>query len=1016
MMQEVNKMRSHLNINHTLNQVLKHPAILAQFATRGSNSVPSTHELHNSIESMAEVNVNPIESMRIQKSVESVKEREEKERALEAERHCLAEEEELHRLQQMEKVRITEERTRELQRLREMKKAIADEEAKELQRLRDLEKTRIADEEVKELQRLRDLEKARLAEEEELKRPRELEKVQKDRQQFVQLDQARIATEQAMERLPVKEAVQETGTVPKCMQQEEIGHNATEEQESERQHREEITRVEAQEQVKRRDGERIRKKSQRRREERIREQESGRIPSDKRRKLGAAWIAEAEAKKQPGDPAPEFNMTPQPKPTNSSEASGKMNARVEEDDDDEQVVNMPESEEESEGESDGDAALEAARLTEGQSAANKGRNKTQVNNGPTISAGSAFANMNMRPAPTPSPIPMPSMVQLPPFHSHQPLSPYGPVNTFRPPVMSMHTGYHGQPLYPTAFSPGTTINNVNSGNTSNFSASNINNDNSTKSKPNFRTNTFITIADQPSTANEKEKEVDHIAAEREKSERQRRDEERVHEEQLKCREEEMIRTERKNQPGEINKTKEEKSANITKLTSTPRPKSTDSSKEEEENLANEEACRATNKETKVDRASTPPAQRASTPPAQRVSTSPAQRASTPAQRVSTSTQRVFAKLNEGPTPAPSPASILPVFQPSPFYPRQAFSPDGSVHALDVGVKSLEVNKGDWNVSTHQRPHGRSRYDTRPIPATPQRPSQLSYARGGIGTGNIGGFQDLYLPISGSYEASSNLGSTLQHRSQPFYGGIGTGNLGDFQDPTSGSSHRYNLVYDGTGTANLGGFHDPTSRSSYKSNLDSTPQHWSQPFYGGVGMGNLEDFQDPTNGSSYRSNLVKGGIGMANLGGFQDPTSGSPYRSNFDLMLQHQSQPFYGGIGIGNLGGFQDPTSGSFSQTRSIQVFDSMLQHLSQPFYGGIDMSNSGVFGDTGSDGYRYGSFIKGSEVLQPVHGHHHGPPSHPFYSDPILASTLQLPSQPFKHKIQDTNPDLMPPMFHLHSH
>ena len=86
--------------------------------------------------------------------------------------------------------------------------------------------------------------------------------------------------------------------------------------------------------------------------------------------------------------------------------------------------------------------------------------------------------------------------------------------------------------------------------------------------------------------------------------------------------------EAKNQPGEINKTKGG------------------------EKLANEQM--------KVNKASTPPAQRASTPLAQ---------------RMSTSTQRAFAKLNEGP-------AYASMFQPSPFYLHQAFYPDESGHDMD----------------------------------------------------------------------------------------------------------------------------------------------------------------------------------------------------------------------------------------------------------------------------------------------------------------------------------------------
>ena len=187
--------------------------------------------------------------------------------------------------------------------------------------------------------------------------------------------------------------------------------------------------------------------------------------------------------------------------------------------------------------------------------------------------------------------------------------------------------------------------------------------------------------------------VDHITTEEQESEG--RDEERAHveaEEQLKCRREEW------SQPGEINKTK---------LTSTQRPKPTDSDlsknsgklDEEEEKSAEEaknqlEEINKTKGKEKLAEAKNQPGEinktkggeklaneqmkvnKASTPPAQRVSTPPAQRASTPlAQRMSTSTQRAFAKLNEGP-------AYASMFRPSPFYLHQAFYPDESGHDMD----------------------------------------------------------------------------------------------------------------------------------------------------------------------------------------------------------------------------------------------------------------------------------------------------------------------------------------------
>ena len=377
-----------------------------------------------------------------------------------------------------------------------------------MHRLQEKEKVRIADEQVKELQRLRDLEKARLAEEEELKRLRVLDKTQKDRQQSEQPYRVRIAAEQAIERLPGKGAAradEETEMEHKCI--EETDHIAAEEQESHRRHgEEEGARVEAQEQARCQE-ERIRnagqgEKSQCRWEKQMQEHEGDHLPADKHCKV--VWIAEPKVKKQPGNPTPEINKTPLPKPTNSLEASQKMNARVEEDDNDQQVVDVPESgeEEEEEGsekESNDEDGLEAARHADSRKAANKkGRNKMKVNSRPAPSVGSAFGSMDMGPTPTPSPISTPPMVQFLPFHTHQPPSPYCPANTFRPLVMSVHTGYDGQPLYPPSFSPGSTINNFNSGNISNFSASNINSDNSTKSEHNFLTNAFITIANRPS--------------------------------------------------------------------------------------------------------------------------------------------------------------------------------------------------------------------------------------------------------------------------------------------------------------------------------------------------------------------------------------------------------------------------------------------------------------------------------------------------------------------------------------
>ena len=386
------------------NQLLKNQqSILARLTTRGSNSGSGTQELHT----MTGANGNDIESADLLKFVESVKEREEKECALEAERHHFS---------------------------------------------RGAASSTTTDGECSHHPETDEGASATRA---------------IDEQQF---EQVRNAADQAVRVAEEKEKEH------KCMRKEEIDYIVAE-KESEPQHREEErARVEAQEQAKHLEEERVPivdhgEKSRRGKVKRMRDI----LPADQRRKVEADWIAQAEVKIS-SDPPAEI----------------KKNPKRFEDDDEQQVVDVPEEEEEeSEGESDDEAALKAARLTEARRAANKkGRNKTKVNCEPTPSVESAFANMITRPTPTPTPSPIsmpPTMAQLSPMNPYQPLVPYDPLNTFRPPVTSTHTGYHEQPLYPPSFFPVTTINNVNSGNISSFSASDINNDNSTKSELNLPT-------------------------------------------------------------------------------------------------------------------------------------------------------------------------------------------------------------------------------------------------------------------------------------------------------------------------------------------------------------------------------------------------------------------------------------------------------------------------------------------------------------------------------------------------
>jgi hypothetical protein len=197
-----------------------------------------------------------------------------------------------------------------------------------------------------------------------------------------------------------------------------------------------------------------------------------------------AQFEELEAAEQRLSEAEAARIAKAEKKKADAKASGKMKARVE---DDRTVVSDYDSETDSESDDEShEEALEAVRLAEEAWRVAEKKNKKKVKSNGTSavpSVESSFANMNMGDTPTPSHS-MPPMFPPSPFHPYHAYPPYGspygaPYRSPHPPAMAMY-GYYGQPSPFSMVSPGSTINNVNSGNISNFTVSGSNNDNSTR--------------------------------------------------------------------------------------------------------------------------------------------------------------------------------------------------------------------------------------------------------------------------------------------------------------------------------------------------------------------------------------------------------------------------------------------------------------------------------------------------------------------------------------------------------